>query len=132
VPGRRRTDVPVQLNHTIVAARDRQASAGFLADVLGLPAPTTYGPFCVVQLANDVSLDFLEEDPVVPRHYAFLVSEDEFDWVFGRIRDRGLEYWADPFLQQPGEVNTHDGGRGVYWRHPDGHLLEIITRPYGG
>ncbi|MFW3171016.1 VOC family protein [Geodermatophilus sp. CPCC 206100] len=124
--------MPVQLNHTIVAARDRNASAAFLADVLGLPAPTTYGPFRVVQLSNDVSLDFLEEDPVVPRHYAFLVSEEEFDGVFGRIRERGLEYWADPFLQRPGAVNTHDGGRGVYFRDPDGHLLEAITRPYGG
>jgi len=124
--------VPVRLNHTIVAARDRQTSARFLADVLGLPAPTTYGPFWVVQLANDVSLDFVDDDDVHPRHYAFLVTEAEFDEIFGRIRARGLDFWADPFQRLPGEINTHDGGRGVYWLDPDGHLLEIITRPYGG
>ena len=124
--------MPVRLNHTIVAARDRQTSARFLADVLGLPAPTTYGPFWVVQLANDVSLDFVDDDDVHPRHYAFLVTEAEFDEIFGRIRARGLDFWADPFQRLPGEINTHDGGRGVYWLDPDGHLLEIITRPYGG
>jgi len=124
--------MPVRLNHTIVAARDRQTSARFLADVLGLPVPTTYGPFWVVQLANDVSLDFVDDDDVHPRHYAFLVTEAEFDEIFGRIRARGLDFWADPFQRLPGEINTHDGGRGVYWLDPDGHVLEIITRPYGG
>jgi catechol 2,3-dioxygenase-like lactoylglutathione lyase family enzyme len=124
--------MPVRLNHTIVAARDRQTSARFLADVLGLPAPTTYGPFWIVQLANDVSLDFVDDDDVHPRHYAFLVTEAEFDEIFGRIRARGLDFWADPFQRLPGEINTHDGGRGVYWLDPDGHVLEIITRPYGG
>jgi catechol 2,3-dioxygenase-like lactoylglutathione lyase family enzyme len=74
----------------------------------------------------------MDDEHVVPRHYAFLVSEDEFDAIFGRIRAGGLDYWADPFQQQPGEINTHDGGRGVYWHDPDGHVLEIITRPYGG
>ena len=124
--------MPVQLNHTIVAAHDRDESARFLADVLGLPPPTPYGPFAVVTLANGVSLDFLAEDEVTPRHYAFLVSEDEFDEILGRIRARGLPYWADPFDRHPGEINTNDGGRGVYWKDPDGHVLEIITRPYGG
>ena len=124
--------MPVQLNHTIVAARDKHASAAFLADVLGLPAPTTYGPFAVVQLANDVSLDFLDDDVTHPRHYAFLVSEPEFDEILGRIRARGLPFWADPFERHPGEINTDDDGRGVYWKDPDGHVLEIITRPYGG
>ena len=122
----------VQLNHTIVAARDKRASAAFLADVLGLEEPTTYGPFAVVELANGVSLDFLDDPEIHPRHYAFLVSEDEFDEIFDRIRARGLDFWADPFQQQPGEINTHDGGRGVYWQDPDGHFLEIITVPYGG
>ena len=122
----------VQLNHTIVAARDRHASAAFLADVLGLPPPTTYGPFAVVELANDVSMDFMDDPDIHPRHYAFLVSEAEFDEIFGRIRERGLDYWADPFDRQPGQINTNDGGRGVYWYDPNGHKLEIITRPYGG
>jgi catechol 2,3-dioxygenase-like lactoylglutathione lyase family enzyme len=124
--------MPVHLNHTIVAARDRHASADFLADVLGLKPPTTFGPFAVVQLDNDVSLDFIDEEQVHPRHYAFLVTEEEFDVIFGRIRARRLVYWADPFESRPGEINTNDGGRGVYWHDPDGHVLEIITRPYGG
>ena len=124
--------MPVRLNHTIVAARDRQKSATFLADILGLAPPTSYGPFAVVQLDNDVSLDFMDDEDVHQRHYAFLVTEAEFDEIFGRIRARGLTYWADPFEQQPGTINTHDGGRGVYWQDPNGHKLEIITRPYGG
>lgn len=123
----------VQLNHTIVSARDREASAAFLADILGLPKPTSFGPFLVVQVANDVSLDFMEDQGTIrPQHYAFLVSEEEFDQIFQRIKDRGLTYWADPFHRQPGQINTHDGGRGVYWSDPNGHNLEIITRPYGG
>jgi catechol 2,3-dioxygenase-like lactoylglutathione lyase family enzyme len=124
--------MPVHLNHTIVAARDKRESAGFLADILGLAPPTTFGPFAVVQLDNDVSLDFIDDPELHQRHYAFLVSEAEFDEIFGRIKDRGLQYWADPFEQQPGEINTNDGGRGVYWLDPSGHKLEIITRPYGG
>jgi catechol 2,3-dioxygenase-like lactoylglutathione lyase family enzyme len=122
----------VRLNHTIVSARDRHESAAFLVDVLGLGPPQTYGPFAVVQLANDVSLDFMDDEEVQRRHYAFLVTEDEFDEIFGRIRARGLTFWADPFEQQPDEINTHDGGRGLYWQDPSGHKLEIITRPYGG
>ena len=124
--------MPVQLNHTIVAARDRKRSAAFLADVLGLAPPTELGPFAAVELANGVSLDFMEEDDVHPRHYAFLVTEPEFDEIFGRIRARELPFWADPFGRHPGEINHDDGGRGVYWHDPDGHMLEIITRPYGG
>jgi catechol 2,3-dioxygenase-like lactoylglutathione lyase family enzyme len=124
--------MPVHLNHTIVAARDKRESAAFLADVLGLEPPTTYGPFSVVELGNGVSLDFMDDEVAQPRHYAFLVTEDEFDEIFGRIRARGLRYWADPFQQHPGEINTRDGGRGVYWQDPNGHVLEIITRPYGG
>jgi extradiol dioxygenase family protein len=122
----------VHLNHTIVAAHDKRESAGFLADVLGLEQPRTYGPFSVVELDNDVSLDFMDDADVHPRHYAFLVTEEEFDDIFARIRARGLDFWADPFQQKPGEINTHDGGRGVYWHDPNGHVLEIITRPYGG
>jgi extradiol dioxygenase family protein len=120
------------LNHTIVHVRDKRESATFLVEMLGLPAPAPYGPFLVVQLGNDVSLDFIDTSTVHPQHYAFLVSEAEFDQIFGRVRDRGLPYWADPFKRQPGEYNTNDGGRGVYWEEPSGHFLEIITRPYGG
>lgn len=122
----------VELNHTIVAARDRRASAEFLADVLGLEAPTPFGPFMVVQLANGVNLDFAAADgEIASQHYAFLVSEADFDEIFGRILARALPYWADPHGRRPGEINHNDGGRGVYFPDPNGHLLEIITRPYG-
>jgi len=124
--------MPVQLNHTIVRVRDKQESATFLAEILGLPAPTSFGPFLVVQVDNDVSLDFIDDHgPADPQHYAFLVGETEFDEIFGRIRERDLRYWADPSKHTPGRINTNDGGRGVYWEDPSGHFLEIITRPYG-
>lgn len=122
----------VQLDHTIVSARDRRASATFLADVLGLSAPTPYGPFLIVEVANGVSLDFMDVNgDITPQHYAFLIDEAEFDEIFGRIRERDLPYWADPHQSRPGEINRNDGGRGMYFEDPDGHLLEIITRPYG-
>jgi catechol 2,3-dioxygenase-like lactoylglutathione lyase family enzyme len=125
--------MPVQLNHTIVHAHDKQKSATFLAELLGLPAPEPFGPFMVVHVDNDVSLDFIEDPgPVTVQHYAFLVSDPEFDAIFARIRERALPYWADPGKQRPGQVNTYYGGRGVYWQDPCGHVLEIITRPYGG
>lgn len=123
----------VQLNHTIVHARDREETAAFLSDILGLSPPPEFGPFRVVEVDNGVSLDVIEDPgPIPEQHYAFLVSEDEFDEIFGRIQDRGLMYWADPGHRQPGRINTNDGGRGVYWSDPNGHNLEIITRPYGG
>ena len=79
-----------------------------------------------------MSLDFSDTDqPITPQHYAFLVTEPEFDEIFGRIQDRGLDYWADPGRNHPGQINRRDGGRGVYWLDPDGHVLEILTRPYG-
>ena len=122
----------VQLNHTIVRVRNKQESATFLADILGLAAPTPYGPFLVVQVDNDVSLDYADHHGTAsPQHYAFLVSEPEFDEILDRIQERGLPYWADPSHRRPSEINTNDGGRGVYWDDPDGHVLEIITKPYG-
>lgn len=122
----------VEFNHTIIWARDSKASARFLAEILGLPAPVTFGPFEVVTTTNGVSLDFMEgKDEIHSRHFAFLVSESEFDEIFGRIRERGLSYWADPARSKAREINHHDGGRGVYFEDPNGHLLEIITRPYG-
>jgi catechol 2,3-dioxygenase-like lactoylglutathione lyase family enzyme len=81
---------------------------------------------------NGASLDFDETaDEVSRQHYAFLIGEKDFDEIYGRILDRGLEHWADPFKRHPGRINRNDGGRGVYWEDPDGHLLEVITRPYG-
>lgn len=124
--------MPAQLNHTIVAARDPSGSARFMAEVLGLAAPSRFGPFMVVEAANGVSLDFMGVDgEVASQHYAFLVTEDEFDEIFARIITRRLDHWADPGRRQAGQINTHDGGRGVYFADPEGHLLEIITQPYG-
>lgn len=125
--------MPIELNHTIVWATDRDRTADFLVDVLGLEPAAAYGPFRVVELSNGVSLDVMGADGSVhPQHYAFLVSEDEFDLIWTRIRERGLTFWADPFHRRPDAINTDDGGRGLYWEAPDGHSLEIITRPYGG
>jgi extradiol dioxygenase family protein len=86
-----------------------------------------------VELDNGVTLDFIQAEPheIIIEHYAFLVSEAEFDAIFARIRERGLPYWADPAHRHAGEINRNDGGRGVYWNDPNGHYLEIITRPYG-
>ena len=121
-----------ELNHTIVWCSDKHRSSQFLADVLGLPAPRTFFHFQVVDLANGVSLDFYQkEGAVAQQHYAFLVSDDEFDASFDRVKAQGLDYWADPARTMPGKINTHFGGRGVYFPDPDGHLLELITRPYG-
>ncbi|WP_394621151.1 VOC family protein [Lentzea sp. JNUCC 0626] len=124
--------MPVQLNHTIVHCSDQNVSAHFLTELLGLPDAVRFGPFLVVEVANGVSLDYMTASgPITGQHYAFLVTEEEFDEIFGRIQERGLDFWADPFHSQPGQINRNDGGRGVYWNDPDGHALEIITRPYG-
>lgn len=124
--------MPVQLNHTIVQARDNRESAQFLSEMLGVAAPVPYGPFQIVEVDNGVSLDFMKVDgDISGQHYAFLVSESDFDAILGRIQERGLDYFADPHATQPGEINTNDGGRGLYWADPDGHWLEILTRPYG-
>lgn len=122
----------IEFNHTLIHARDAKLSATFLAEMLGLPEPTEYGPFQVVTTRNDVNLDFMKRDgEVLSRHFAFLVSEWEFAEIFERIMGRGLTHWADPRQEREGEVNHKDGGHGVYFKDPDGHMLEVITRPYG-
>ena len=123
----------IRFNHTLVHCRDKQKSSRFLSDILGLAAPRSFGHFLVVDLDNEASLDFIDagDFEFEPQHYAFLIDEDDFDRIFGRIRERDLTYWADPFKSKPGEINRHDGGRGVYFNDPDGHLLEVLTRPYG-
>ncbi len=123
--------MPVELNHTIIYCRDKKVSSAFLTEMLGLPPPGTYGPFAVVEVSNGVQLDFLEGE-VHSQHYAFLVSETEFDQIHQRLVDRGLPYWADPGHHEAQEINTKDGGRGLYWDDPAGHVLEILTVPYGG
>ena len=124
--------MPVELNHTIIKAHDKGASARFLTEILGLPESSPFGPFQVVTTANGVHLDFYEIDgEIISQHYAFLITENEFDEIFARIRERRLDYWADPYRSRPGEINRRDGGRGLYFEDPNGHLLEILTRPYG-
>lgn len=121
-----------KLNHTIVYARDKRASAKFLSEILGLPAAVPYGPFMGVQTGNEVTLDFMDADAeITPQHYAFLISEAEFTEILARIQAQKVPYWADPAQQKRGKINTRDGGRGVYFEDPDGHLMEILTRPYG-
>lgn len=120
----------VQFNHTIIHTRDKKASAAFLADLLGLEVGAQYGPFMPVVTANGVTLDFDDRDEI-PQHYAFLVSEEEFDAIFERIQRAGVTYYADQRLERAGEINRRDGGRGTYFRDPNGHVMEIITRPYG-
>jgi len=122
------------LNHLIVWCADKQLGAAHLVEILGLEPPRDFaGQFLVVDMGNGASLDYADwrgGEPT-PQHLAFLVSENEFDDAYGRIVAKRIEHWADPSKRTPGEINHHDGGRGVYWDDPDGHLLEIITRPYG-
>jgi extradiol dioxygenase family protein len=121
----------VTLNHTIVHAHDKEATAKFLTDILGLAPHRNLAHFAVVQV-GETSLDLIQTDEkIASRHFAFLVSEAEFDQIFARLRARGIAYWADPFHRQPGEINHWDDGRGVYFDDPNGHLLEVITRAYG-
>ena len=123
----------VRFNHTIIAAKDKVHSARFLAELLGLPEPQPFGHFQAVKLDDGVSLDYIESSVDFPgQHYAFLVSDDVFDALIAKIRERGIEHWADPRGQRRGEINTHDGGRGVYFQDPSGHFMEAITVPYGG
>ena len=105
-----------------------------LAGILGLEVGPTMGPFVPVSTANGVTLDFYS----VPghheqlAHYAFLVSEEEFDAAFARIEALGVTYYPGPSMDRPGEINHHDGGRGLYFFDPTGNTMELITVPYGG
>lgn len=123
----------IQLNHTIVPARDRRASAEFLGGILGVPTSPDVARFTPLTLTNGVTLDYMNLADSPMRHYAFLVSEDTFDAAFGRVRAAGLTYWADPHREQEGEIyHTSTGGRGVYFLDPDGHLMELLTRDVTG
>lgn len=131
----------VQLNHTIVWSHDNKASAFFMAELLGLPEPEPFDPFFIVRLDNDVTLDYLgienrseklsNPDEIPSQHYAFLITEEKFDEIFGRIQERAMAYFADPYHREVGQINTNDGGRGLYFKDLDGHNIEVITRPYG-
>jgi len=125
--------MPVTFNHTIIAARDRHESADFFTSLFGLPRATTWGPFSIVSLDQGVFIQFAEPGvaEIQMQHYAFLVDDERFDAVYGRIQERGIDHWADPRMSLPGQINANHGGRGVYFLDPAGHGLEIITRPYG-
>ncbi|MEU2430498.1 VOC family protein [Streptomyces sp. NPDC007861] len=125
--------MPARLDHTIVHSRDRFASARWLTGLIDAPEPKPFGPFASVPLANGVTLDYADEQTdgeIVSQHLAFLVSEQEFDDIFGRIQERELPYWADPMHGGPQEINHRFGGRGVYVDDPDGHSIEFITHTY--
>jgi catechol 2,3-dioxygenase-like lactoylglutathione lyase family enzyme len=119
----------VQLNHTIIPAHDKKASATFLADILGLDPPAPLGHFMCVETSNGVSLDYDDRPNPPLGHYAFLVSEEEFDGIFARVKERGLTYWADPGHRQENVLNHN--GRGFYFEDPSGHNMEVLTRAYG-
>jgi catechol 2,3-dioxygenase-like lactoylglutathione lyase family enzyme len=120
----------IELNHTIVESPDPDAGAAFLTEVLGLPAPYHFGPFTVVEVAHGTSLDYMTVAEPHSQHYAFLVPDDEFAAIAERLRERGVPTFADPGHRRSGH-NTNDGGQGAYFASPEGHNLEILTRPYG-
>jgi catechol 2,3-dioxygenase-like lactoylglutathione lyase family enzyme len=120
--------MPIELNHTIVPARDPQAAAGFLAVILGLPVDPPVAHFTPVTLSNQVTLDYDQSDDFEAHHYAFLLGDEEFDAAFARIQGQGITYYADPGCQRAGEIYRSGGGRrGAYFRDPGGHLMEILT-----
>ncbi|MFJ3502677.1 MULTISPECIES: VOC family protein [unclassified Streptomyces] len=121
----------VTFNHTIVAAKDRHESARFFRELLELPEAPSWGPFANVQLPDGVLIQFAEPPVEIQmQHYAFLVDDELFERAHGRLREQGIEHWADPQMKRPGETNTEHGGRGVYFKDPAGHAMELITRPY--
>ena len=124
----------VHFNHTVVPARDREEEATFFTEMFGLGPAVEVGPFRAAHIADQASIDFVQHDgdEIVGQHLAFLVSDDDFTAIHARIVERGIDHWADPSQRRPGEINRHDGGRGVYFVSPSGHFLEAITRPYGG
>jgi catechol 2,3-dioxygenase-like lactoylglutathione lyase family enzyme len=121
----------VRLDHTIVPSRRPEVSAVLLSRLLGVGQPVPFGHFLTVALDNDVTLDYDRAAEVHPQHYAFLVDDADFDPIFERVQAEGITYYADPGHSRPGEVNRRDGGRGFYFADPDGHNLEVLTRPYG-
>jgi len=120
-----------QLNHIIIPAHDKNKSAKFLGDILGVKPDSQWGPFIPVRTTNGVTLDFVDSTDVRTQHYAFLVDDREFDAGLARLKKDGIKIYAGPHKEGPGEINHHDGGRGVYFEDPNGHLLEMITTPYG-
>jgi catechol 2,3-dioxygenase-like lactoylglutathione lyase family enzyme len=120
--------VSVELNHTIVWVTNKEESAVWLAEILGLRVDHPNGPFVPLQLANGVTLDFADAENVCGQHYAFLVSDETFAAALSRLKSGGLAYFADPMHQRPNEINRDFGGQGLYFEDADGHNMEILTR----
>jgi catechol 2,3-dioxygenase-like lactoylglutathione lyase family enzyme len=119
----------IELNHMIVPARDKEESARFYERIFGFRREAPMGPFAPVRIpGQSLTLDFDTWESLQPQHYAFKVSEAEFDAIFGRVADAGLVYGSGPGSPEDGELNHWNGGRGVYFRDPSGHLLELLTR----
>ncbi|MFG2548450.1 VOC family protein [Streptomyces sp. NPDC048581] len=118
-------------NHTIIAAKDRNESARFFQELLEIPDAPSWGPFTNIQLADGVLLQFAEPPVEIQmQHYAFLLDDELFDRAYSRLCERGIVHWADPQMSRPGEINHGHGGRGVYFKDPAGHAIELITQPY--
>ena len=126
--------MPIEFNHTIVAAHDQRKSAEFVSELFGLPSPKPFGHFLAVALEHGATLDYAEVsagEEIRPQHYAFLVSEDDFDAIYGKITSRGLQHWADPADDGPARSTPTTAGAASTSRTRRGHYLEILTRPYG-
>jgi catechol 2,3-dioxygenase-like lactoylglutathione lyase family enzyme len=122
----------IELNHTIVPARDKDKSARFFADIFGLQYDGSSGHFAPVRVNDRLTLDFDQhdtQDTFEPHHYAFHVNDVEFDAIFKRVQQAGLAYGSHPWDAENRKLNDWNGGRGVYFRDPNGHLLELLTRP---
>ena len=120
--------MPITLNHTIVPARDKVASAEFFARIFGLTYEGTMGHFAQLKVNDSLTLDFDNSDEFESHHYAFHVSDEEFDAIFNRIKAEDLRYGSEPFESENLQINNRRGGRGVYFKDPDGHMLELLTR----
>ncbi len=118
----------IHLNHTIVPAKNKQASAEFFAHLFGLKVESPISHFAAVPINDTLTFDFAERDCFESHHYAFHVSDQEFDAIFARVQQAGLEYSSDPMHQKVGEINHRKGGRGFYFYDLDGHNLELLTR----
>ena len=119
----------ITLNHTIVPARDKEASARFFAKIFGLTYDGIMGHFAPVVVNDTFTMDFDNRKGFERHHYAFHVSEEDFEGIFGRIKAEEIPYGSGPDSQEDMDINHRKGGRGVYWKDPDGHLLEMLTRP---
>lgn len=118
----------VTLNHTIVPARDKVASAEFFARIFGVPYMGVQGHFAPVRVNETLTLDFDNREPVESHHYAFHVSDEEFDAIFARVKEAGLAYGSGPTTKTDMQINSRRGGRGFYFLDPNGHSLELLTR----